>query len=266
MNFNRIKWIFIVAFFILDIGLLSSQFLGTQFHTSQSQNQSQVTLKEMKNDMISHQPLSTKRQSGYYVAAQEDNQLAKRVDNLHGQSAKSNDGTVVSSFNNNIKINESKPLKDQLDKIVYNSKRIIDGNQYVYDQDQSSKGQIVYAQQMNGKKVLDHEGQLRIRLNNNNEITGYSQSHLINRQILRSREVTDSQRQAVIWLYKHNQIPNNTQIKKVTFGYSKLTDRDNQIIYVPTWLVRMKTKGNDNVQTLRVNAFTGTALKTKTNS
>ena len=68
MNFKRIQWIFIIAFVLLDIGLCVSLLMGTQFHnTGKQQSQTQITLKEMKNDLISVGPLSDKRRNASFV-------------------------------------------------------------------------------------------------------------------------------------------------------------------------------------------------------
>ena len=98
MNFKRIQWIFIIAFVLLDIGLCISLLMGTQFHNSgRQQSQSQITMKEMKNDMISFGSLSNHRQDGYYIAAQDNNQWTSnsRVTALKNQSSHLNNGLFM---------------------------------------------------------------------------------------------------------------------------------------------------------------------------
>lgn len=240
MNFKRIQWIFIIAFVLLDIGLCISLLMGTQFHNSgRQQSQSQITMKEMKNDMISFGSLSNHRQDGYYIAAQDNNQWTSnsRVTSLKNQSSHLNNGTVTSTFQKPIKIHNQVNQQQQLDKLVH-SKRII-----------------------HGQPILDNAGQLRLHINDSNEVTGYTQNYLNHFTILRPRSLTVSQQQAVTWLYRHNQIANNSRIRYVLFGYDKIKKNGNQLVYVPIWNVNVKSKTGDNTQNLRVNAFSGTLFK-----
>lgn len=263
MNFKRIQWIFIIAFVLLDIGLCVSLLMGTQFHNSgRQQSQSQVTMKEMKNDMISFGSLSNHRQDGYYIAAQDNNQWTSnsRVTALKNQSSNLNNGTITSTFQKPIKIHNQVNQQQQLDKIVH-SKRILHGQEYTYCAQLSNKRQVVYTQTVHGQPILDNAGQLRLHINDSNEVTGYTQNYLSHFTTLRPRSLTVSQQQAVTWLYRHNQIANNSRIRYVLFGYDKIKKNGNQLVYVPIWNVNVKSKTGDNTQNLRVNAFSGTLFK-----
>lgn len=263
MNFKRIQWIFIIAFALLDIGLCISLLMGTQFHNSgKQQSQTQITLKEMKNDLISVGPLSDKRQNGYYMAAQNNNGWTSnsRVSALKGQSARFSNGVVNSTFEKAIKLKAGVSRQQQLDRVVH-SNWTIHGKEYSYNGDLSSAKQIVYTQTIKDQPVLDRNGQIRFHVNNNNEVTGYTQGYLSDFKILRPRMMTISQQQAVTWLYRHNQIDNNSQIRHVIFGYSQTRKNGDQVVFVPIWDVNIKNKAAGSVQHLRVNAFSGTLFK-----
>ena len=268
MNFKRIQWNFIIAFVLLDIGLCVSLLMGTQFHnTGKQQSQTQITLKEMKNDLISVGPLSDKRRNGYYTAAQSNNAWTSnnRVNQLRGQTARFNDGIVNSTFQKNIKLRTGASQQQQLDKVVH-SNLILHGKQYSYNEELSTAKQIVYTQTIKDQPVLDREGQIKFHVNNNHEVTGYTQGYLSEFKILRPRAMTISQQQAVTWLYRHNQINNNSQITHVIFGYSKIQKNGNQVVFVPIWTVNVKNKAGGSAQSLRVNAFSGTLFKMSTNN
>ncbi|WP_295728967.1 two-component system regulatory protein YycI [uncultured Limosilactobacillus sp.] len=268
MNFKRIQWIFIIAFVLLDIGLCVSLLMGTQFHSSKrSQSQSQVTMKEMRSDMISFGDLSSHRRDGYYMAAQENNQWTSdsQVTSLKNQTSHFNNGTVTSTFQKPVKIRNRVDPQQQLDQLVH-SKRIIHGEEYTYSAKLSTGRQIVYAQMIHGQPVLDNAGQLRLRVNSHHEVVGYTQNYLSHLTTLRPRTLTVSQQQAVTWLYRHNQIANNSRIRHVIFGYDKIKKDDDQVVYVPIWKVNVKSKVGDNNQNLRVNAFSGTLFKMNGNN
>lgn len=263
MNFKRIQWIFIVAFVLLDIGLCISLLMGTQFHNSgRQQSQTQITLKEMKNDLISFRPLSSKRQNGYYVSFRDNEQWTtnNRVTELRGQTARFNDGEVTGSFEKSVKLHRGVNIQQQLDRIVH-SNQILHGHEYRYNEQLSTSRQAVYTQMIKGQPVLDRDGQLELHINGNREVTGYTQGYLSDFKILRPRTLTVSQRQAVTWLYRHNQITNNSRIRYVIYGYDKIEKNGHQSVYVPVWYVNVKSKAGDTVQHLRVNAFSGTLFK-----
>lgn len=263
MNFKRIQWIFIIAFVLLDIGLCISLLMGTQYRNSgHQQSQTQITLKEMKNDMISYQALSNQRRNGYYVSAQDNDQWTtnERVAALKGQTSRLNNGIVTSTFQTAVKVHPGTENQRQFDKIVH-SNRILHGREYQYNAQLSTRHQVVYTQVIKGQPVLDRTGQLRLHINGDNEITGYTQRYLSNFKTLRPRALTISQQQAVTWLYRHNQIANNSRIRHVVLGYDKVEKNGRQAVYVPIWYVDVKSKAGDNVQHLRVNAFSGTLFK-----
>lgn len=263
MNFKRIQWIFVIAFVLLDIGLCASLLMGTQFHNNpRQQSQTQVTLKEMRSDMISFKKLSNQRQDGYYFAAHSNNQWTSnsQVNNLRDQNARFANGIVTSSFQRNIKLNPSASLQPQTDRIVH-SKRILHGRSYTYNPYLSSRQQVVYTQMMKGRPMLNRNGQIRLRINGDHEVTGYSQGYLSSVKTLRPRSLTISQQQAVTWLYRHNQIANSSRIRYVLLGYDQIDKNGNHGVYAPVWYVNVKSKNGDNVQHLRVNAFSGTLFK-----
>lgn len=268
MNFKRIQWIFIIAFVLLDIGLCISLLMGTQFHNAgKQQSQTQITLKEMKNDLISVGPLSDKRQNGYYTAAQNNSEWTSnsRVASLKGQSARFNDGFVNSTFQKNLKLRTGASQQQQLDKVVH-SNLILHGKQYSYSDDLSTAKQVVYTQTIKGQPILDREGQIKFHVNNDHEVTGYTQGYLSELKILRPRAMTISQQQAVTWLYRHNQINNNSRITHVIFGYSKIQKDGNRNVFVPIWTVNVKNKAGGSTQNRRVNAFSGTLFKMSNNN
>lgn len=237
--------------------------MGTQYHNSgRQQSQTQITLKEMKSDMISFRTLSNQRQNGYYVSAQDSDQWTtnNRVATLKGQTSRLNNGVLTSTFQTAIKVHPGTNSQRQFDKIVH-SNRILHGREYQYNAQLSTRHQAVYTQIIKGRPILDHAGQLRLHINANNEVTGYTQGYLSNFKTLRPRALTISQQQAVTWLYRHNQIANNSRIRHVIFGYDKVEKNGRQAVYVPVWYVNVKSKAGDTVQHLRVNAFSGTSFK-----
>ncbi len=122
---------------------------------------------------------------------------------------------------------------------------------------------FVYTQMLEGKPLFSNDGQIRFRINSDHEITGYTQTYLQDVEILRQRSNTISQRRAITWLYKHNQIPNNSRIRWSVLSYSKLlnTTTDDKAVYVPTWTVEIKTKTQEQFNNYKLTHFNSTVMK-----
>lgn len=266
MNFKRIQWIFILAFLLFDIIVGSSLILETRFTVANGQqNRQSAVLKEMRNDSISYDNLSNKQQTGYYIAAKksgDDGTLEQEANKLHNQTFRFSSETLTSEFDKPIKLTNDN-AQQRIDQLLQNKKMIALGANYRYNKELSDKNTLVYTQMLAGEPLISNDGQIRFRVNSDHEVTGYSQTYLQDVEILRQRANTISQRRAVTWLYKHNQIPNNSNIRWSSLGYAKLlnTTTDDKAVYVPTWNVEIKTKNSGAIQHLQVNAFNSTVMK-----
>lgn len=264
MNFKKIQWIFLTAFALLDIFLASFVLMNTRFVTiGKQQSASQMVLKEMKNDSITVGNLSTKSRMGYYMsAAKVDNneELQDHESQLKGQTPRMIGNNFTSNFKEPVKVDKERP-QEKLNKLCHNPKRIIYGNQYSYNAHLSNSQTIVYTQKMAGQPVFGPAGLLSFELNDHHEVVGYTQSFLKAAAVLRPRQTTISQRQAVITLYKHNEIPSDSQVQWVDFGYNRLLTSGNHAVYVPTWRVLIKTKSTGKKIHCQVNALTGISMK-----
>lgn len=265
MNFKRIQWIFLVAFLIFDIVVISTLLVQNRFTISNgSYNQQTMIIKEMHGDAISCGPMSNRQQTGYYLSgsrSSDNGQLEQQVSRLRNQDCRFND-ELTSELNTPVKINPRHPAK-RLDRMVANPRLIALGSDYQYSPSLSDKNVVIYSQRVANRSLFTNEGQIRFRLNANHEVTGYTQTYLENVKTLRPQETVISQQHAVAWLYKHNLIPNNSQVRWAKLAYTKLlaTNNHNQAVYLPTWVVEIKTKNSGTVQRIRVNAFNSTVLK-----
>lgn len=264
MNFKKIQWIFLAAFALLDIFLASFMLMNTRFITTgKQQSPTAVILKEMKSDSITTGELSNKERMGYYLSAAKENDnevLQEHQSQLKNQTSRMVGSNFTSTFDNPVKVNRTTP-EGKLDQLCRNPKWIINGRDYHYNEDLSTSRTVVYTQQMTGQPVFGPAGILRFRLNDRGEVVSYTQSYLRPARILHPRQTTISQKQAVIALYKHNEIPNGAQVQWVDFGYSRLIASGNHAVYVPTWTAAIKAKNTGKVSHCQVNAFTGLVMK-----
>lgn len=264
MNFKKIQWIFLAAFALLDIFLASFVLMNTRFVSmGKQQSASQVVMKEIKSDSISTGNLSGKNRMGYYLAASktdDNDELQEHQGQLKSQTSRSVGSNFTSSFDSPLRIDPANS-QEKLDRLCRNPKWVINGNQYTYNAHLSTSKTVVYTQQMAGQPLMGPAGMLRFRLNDRNEVVGYTQSYLKPGRILRPRQITISQKQAVIALYKHNEIPSGSQVQWVDFGYTRLLTSGNHAVYVPTWTASIKAKNTGKKIHCQVNAFTGLVMK-----
>lgn len=266
MNFKRIQWIFLLAFLLFDIVVGCSLIFETKFTISGGQpNRQSTVLKEMHNDSITYGELSNKQQTGYYIAGKrsaENEVLEQASSRLRNQNYRFSSETLTSEFDKPIKLSKSNEVS-RVDKLLRNQRTVPLGSHYQYNKQLSDKNTLVYTQMLEGQPLVSNDGQLRFRINSDHEVTGYTQTYLQDVEVLRQRSNTISQRRAVTWLYKHNQIPNNSRIRWAKLSYAKLlnTTTDDKSVYVPTWIVEIKTKNSGAVQQLEVNAFNSTVMK-----
>lgn len=266
MNFKRIQWIFLFAFLLFDLIVAGSLFLQNRFTISSSApNRQEVILKEMRADEITSIPLSRHAQSGYYIAGTrsgENGELNQQANRLRDQNYHFSSDELASDLETGVKVNPKHPEK-RLDRLVRDDHSIALGSHYQYDAQLSDQHTVVYTQRLAGRTLKSPDGQIRFRVNNDHEVLGYTQTYLEGAKILRPKADTISQQHAVTWLYKHNLIPNNSQVRWAELAYTKLlnTSSHNQAVYVPTWIIEVRTKNDDTVQQLRVNAFNSTIMR-----
>ena len=271
MNFKRIQWIFLFAFLLFDLIVAGSLFLQNRFTISSSApNRQEVILKEMRADEITSVALSNHAQSGYYIAGArsgENGVLDQQSNKLRDQSYHFSSDELASDLETGVKVNPKHPDK-RLNRLVNDDHAIALGSHYQYDPQLSDRHTVVYTQRLAGRTLKSPDGQIRFRVNNNHEVLGYTQTYLEGARILRTKTDTISQQHAVTWLYKHNLIPNNSQVRWAELAYTKLlnTSNHNQAVYVPTWIIEVRTKSDDTVQQLRVNAFNSTIMRSTPSS
>ncbi|MDE3751013.1 two-component system regulatory protein YycI [Pediococcus pentosaceus] len=263
MDFRRIEVIFIVVFAILNAYLFGSYWqyqleAGTTSSSNSSENS--TILKEMRNDQITYMPLSNKKMNGYYASATVDTSLKDNIKRLTDQSARVVDNYVESTLNEELTVDPKQPQK-VLNTFVKNRYNIVYGSEYQYNPNLSTSVQVVYTQMIDGHPVYSKAGKLTFYVNASNEVTGYTQGHLVNEKQLREKNELISQTRAVTWLYQYNEIQNDSKVEWADLGYTNLLTTDNGVVYVPTWVIGIKSKSSTGIQVKRINAFSGVLIK-----
>lgn len=267
MNFRRIEWIFLVAFVVLDIFLIF-MFVQTSSTTSAKPSSDTATtvISEMRADNISFKNPDNKEGTGYYIAGSNDSGLKKHTSQLSEQNTRVQSNGKLTSTLRDPQTIDKKNAKQELTAFIKQSGNVINGDQYVYDDRQSSDGDYVFVQKVADGEILTNTGQIRITVDKENQLTGYTQSYVAHVKTLREKAVTISEKKALVALYQYNQVSNNSRIVWGRLGYSRLLQLKDSSVYVPTWIFAVRSKNSSNVSLHRINAFTGASMKSNTTS
>lgn len=263
MNFKRIELIFLATFIAIDIFLFGmfQQTKNMQAENVSQGNTNSTIIKEMRNDQIKVGDLSDKNGSAYYASGTQDQALRNQVSQLENQTVRFQNDELQSDFKSPIDMNDN--AKQTINNKLKDPTFISFGDQYRYNSELSKKAEIVYTQTAFNYPIYSQQGEIRFKLNSNNQIVSYTQQYLDNIISLREQSETISQERALILLYQYNGIPNNTEVAWIKLGYTKYISVDNNQVLIPTWVIALKVQ-NDNSDSYvfkRINAFSGSLIK-----
>lgn len=263
MDFRRIEWIFLVVFAAVNI------FLGISFYQSQAVDQavSESTTGEIvadiQRDQIKLPSLSTKTPTGGYLASQANTALYNNREQLIGQTLSFSNGTLTSSLNSPIVVKKAHAVAT-IKKWLQVSSNVMFGNQYQYAESLSSSNTYVFCQQIQGHKIYDKRAQITFTVSNN-KLVSYKQTYIAKMSVLKSNVELTSARDAVVTLYKDNELANGAKVDWVELAYNYLLDTKGSTVYVPTWFVGVQNQGAKSVTIKKLNAITKTVMKDRTN-
>ncbi|BAL61899.1 two-component system regulatory protein YycI [Melissococcus plutonius] len=268
MDFRRIEWIFFVVFLGLDLFLFGIYHEGIKNGTQVSRTDRTETIEHrLKKDNITYKgKLSTKKQTGYYLGAEQTNfkeltnekNLPKTVNTIE-------DNLLIGTPLKNFFIDE-KNVKNSLKPFLKDSTIILNGLEYVYLPDFSvfkkDTAELIASQQYKKIPFYDDTAQLTISLEKTDDlmkISKYSQMHIDKIEELRDKVELYSKKEIIENLYMNNKIPNNTQLTFIKLAYSKIYKIHEKNVYVPVWFVGIKTS-DGNLQVEHINAISNTII------
>ncbi|PFA20564.1 hypothetical protein CN373_14555 [Bacillus cereus] len=259
MDWNRIKTIFIITFFILDL------FLVFQFIQKQDSNQLELMAEtkvdqQLKDDKITVGDLPKEPKKDSFITAKNKEFKEEDVQSLKNQTAILQDAnTIVSKFKEPLLL--SKTLsKDKYSEFLKNY--VVDGQKYEFGKAEATK--IYFFQKYKDKPIFynDH-GMIVVDVNEKGELISYTQTMLTDLKEMGESEKAKEQeiitaQTALENLFFKNEIKQNTHFKEAQIGYATLvtSTASNIQVLAPTW--NLKT---DRKVDYFVNAIEGQVLK-----
>lgn len=272
MDFKRIQWIFLIVFIGINI------FLGieiVQTPTLLSSNTTATTggdnlQQEMAADNIKIPHLSDKQSDGYYLAAKVDktwvNKAQSQLSDDLTVSTSSSESSITATLNSPVSISSDKKqaIKD-LNSFKDNANNVYKGTEYVYSPELSNNDDYIFLQKTSYGLIYATRARLHITVKNN-KIVSYYQRYTAKVSTVRERQTTISAKEAINSLYTYSELPNDSKVVWIKFGYTKLTQVRGSVIFLPSWLVAIENNTSKTVTVKRVNAFTGTIIQPQTTS
>jgi len=257
VDFRRIEWIFLVVFVGLNI------FLGISYF--QVQQVDLATITDITRDQIKLPHLSKKTPQGDYLASQANTALSAARSLLVKQQVTISEGDyqeLQASLDEPITLKKNQE-QQQLATFVKNN--VYHGKEYEYAPALSNDERIVFAQHPKAGLIYDRRAAVTLHVNDN-RLVSYTQTYLSKLSVLRDRLNLMSEQDAVIALYRDNDIPNNSAIVSTKLAYSYLLDAKGSTVYVPAWYIGVKNRATGNVTVKRVNAITRTVMKNRSDN
>lgn len=261
MDFKKIELIFLGVFVAINIFLFYTICQIPYLSQNKATNTESSIRTEMAADNITTISLEDDGEEGYYLAGKVDNDFADGIGKLQDQRISYDQTTRVLSSRLNMVIKGATRSKliSALTKYKDSDNHILFGDEYAYSKQLSSDHDIVFVQLTDYGKIIDPVGQLHFPVKDG-EINSYTQSYQEEITIVREKQETISQEQAVTNLYTYSELPNDSKVLAVELGYTKLTQVKGSVILFPSWVITIENKNTKNIQIKKVNAFNGTVI------
>lgn len=268
MDFRRIEWILLIVFLCMDIFLGWSLVQNRQvFMSASTTGATTETLSEMKRDQISLPPLGKTKSSGSYLAGHSDNTVLQS--STSNTVRTSNTTTTVKTTNGVAQLTAKlktplalsrKGIASQVRKFATDTNNVWRGNQYEFEPSMSGRSTYVFCQKTRYGVIVDGHGRLEVTVRDD-KVTGYTQTYATNVTTMHRAQKLISAREAVLTLYRSNEIVNNSTVTWTKLGYTELLTTKGTTVYIPAWYVGISSKNSKNVTVRKVNAMSKAVIK-----
>lgn len=267
MQWSQIKTLFILSFLVLNIYLVV-QFIDKK-------DQSDYTLldhgvstfeEKLKNENIvmleGISDFSGRKQEPYISAEQKefDQDDLKLFNSLKNQKVSIvQNKLVVSILDKPIPIPSGE--LSEIEEFV--KKQFVYPSDYVLWDWDKELNILVFFQQKNGRPIyFNRSGIILVFLNENNEMTLYTQTMLGEKESLQDEKTLITPEKAIEALYNANELRSEDEITKVDIGFhTRVPLEDGVQVFVPTWKVTVNDERNYFVNAIEAFIFSSNSSK-----
>jgi len=116
----------------------------------------------------------------------------------------------------------------------------------------------VYSQRIEGLPVIAESGIMTFQYNKSGKPVGFTKRQLVNIERLRDDRATITEEEAIIALYRYNEIDSGDSLSKGYLSYDRTLTVNGYDIFLPVWAFEAYSGSGKYV--LKINAFTGDNL------
>ncbi len=242
MNWGKIKALFIYLFIALNAVLLTFYVYTVQKNKTEIVQEKEIIERAMKNDNITVEENTTKRDNLGYVnvtisdlkdVRKEEDSLKYEVENIDKTST-----LKVSAENAITNVNKSS-YRGELDSFLLEKIKL--SANYIFSSYNSSKKEVIYEQQIDGFRIFSNKkARIVFSVENNGDIKNFTLTGVSNIRKDKN-ETLVSANQAINRLYHEDLIPKNCRVRTTLGYYTYISQTENQVL-IPTWNVEISDK------------------------
>ena len=242
MNWGKIKALFIYLFIALNAVLLTFYVYTVQKNKTEIVQEKEIIERAMKNDNITVEENTTKRDNLGYVNVtisdlkdirKEEDSLKYEVENIDKTST-----LKVSSENAITNVNKSS-YRGELDSFLLEKMKL--SANYIFSSYNSSKKEVIYEQQIDGFRIFSNKkARIVFSVENKGDIKNFTLTGVSNIRKDKN-ETLVSANQAINRLYHEDLIPKNCRVRTTLGYYTYISQTENQVL-IPTWNVEISDK------------------------
>ncbi|VEF46074.1 YycI protein [Bacillus freudenreichii] len=257
MDWGRLKTIFIIAFLILDIFLLT-QLMNKQ-KDYKLEVKTDVSLEEnLNNAGIDYSNIPKDPVRDQYMSANTKMFTDKEVEKLKDQDPTIVDGTIIySELRHPVKVEENINIQE-LEQFVKHA--VLFGDRYSFGQYDKEAGTITFYQTYKEKLLFkNRSAHLVFKVDKNMEIHSYEQTMLEMFEPISEREEVLPAIRAVEAIYRNGLMKPDSKVVRAELGYYTVVNMEASQVLTPTWHVVIEHDGER--ESMLVNAFEGQIIQ-----
>ena len=242
MNWGKMKTLFIYLFIALNAILLTLYIYIVQKNKIEIVQEKEIIERAMKNDNITVEENTTKRDNLGYVnvtisdlkdVRKEDNGLKYEVENIDKTSM-----LKISSENVITNVNKGN-YRAELDSFLLEKMKL--SANYIFSSYNASKNEVIFEQQIDSFRVFSNKNaRIVFNVESNGDIKNFTLTSVSNIRKDKNETLVPSS-QAINRLYHEDLIPKNCRVRTTLGYYTYISQTENQVL-IPTWNVEISDK------------------------
>ncbi|WP_070120041.1 two-component system regulatory protein YycI [Bacillus marinisedimentorum] len=258
MDWNKTKTIFILSFLVLNVFLTFQ--LIEKINKSQLDQVTESTIEEqLEEEDITYPAIPKNNEIKQYISGKSKKFTPDELGDLDGQNINiRNETMIMSTFEEPVQFSEEMS-DEELRALMENN--VMHGEDYTYwGHDESNNVLMFFQTYKNSTIYFNKNGMVLMELNEDNEITRYYQTYLVDLEEMDVEEQSILPAiKAIENLYRKYMLPSGSEITHISMGYYTLVPLSGggQVV-APTWHIRLKEG-----KSFFVNAVEGQVIEVK---